>query len=122
MLLLLFASLLPNDISIHDTVELAEINHVYKRGGQLSFRQLILWDTYPQIPGLHVVDWRYLERNSQWPARHRGGRWVSRWYDSQAKSMRNITATSTKVSHTYFDAEVRDRQEFPVQLRRKLTH
>ena len=122
MFLLLFASLLPHDTSIHDSVALAEVNHVYRTNGTLSFRQLILWDTYPSIqPGLHVVEWRYLERNTQWPIKHRGGGWVSHWDDNKARSMRYVTATTIKVSHTHFDPELRDRKEFPTQLRRGLT-
>lgn len=122
MWVLLFAFFLPYETTVCDSVTVLEINHLYRENGKLSFRQLILWDEYPKIAsGLHVVDWRYMDRHSQWPIKNVNGIWVSQWYDSQIKSLRRVTGVFSKITHTYYDPELRDRRLFPQYYRRGLS-
>lgn len=88
--------------------DMIEVNHVYGEDGAYRFTQVIAWEWLPDYCVHRVQDWKFIKR---WQMRD--GAFIG-WGDSECYRAHPDLFRET---WTQFDAEMRDREMFPVDKR-----
>lgn len=119
----LVCGLTPAENSIHDEVDLVEINHFHDEKGRLVFDQIIFYDWCPVQHRYNVRDWRLLKSVGQIPLRDwRSGQFLAIWHDFKDKNvLRTIRAGSVRESWTQYDPELVEREFLAQEKRRELS-
>lgn len=110
---------IPQDAILRDEVECIEVNEFFDDEARPVFAQAIFWSEAD-----HVVDWRLLKRqeNGDWQITIRRdyarGGYVATWMDESG--FRQVRARCFRDTLTQHDKELRDRECFPQERRRKL--
>lgn len=119
ILILLTFALSPTDSTIHQTVNLVELNHVHDENGKHTFDQLIFytWDAYECRH--QVIAWRLAKSAIQLPTRDwRHGGYVTTIADGE--TTRVIRSPLYREIWTMYDVEMSERDVIPQEKRRGL--
>ncbi len=103
MLLLMFVGIAPAG-----RCDMVEVNHVCRADGTVVFTQAIAWEWLPQYRAFRAQDWKFISR---WQMRD--GVFIG-WGESGFYRARSELFRET---WTPFDAEMRDREMFPIDKR-----
>ena len=119
----LFATGAGPDLTVTDTVDIIEINHVYHEGtDRVRLSQVIFWEFKRYHSSFHVVDYRMIRAVGGRPRYdYKLRRWGLRWYDANNKCMRQVFSGSFRETHTQYDPEQLDIDDWAIQHRRRLT-
>ena len=111
------------ELTVTDTVDIIEINYVYHEGtDRVRLSQVIFWEFKRYRSSFHVVDYRMIRAVGSCPRYdYKLRRWVLRWYDANNKCMRQVFSGSFRKTHTQYDPEQRDIDDWAIQHRRRLT-
>ena len=120
MLLLLIASVLPNDNVARESCDRIEVNSFYDDQGRLVFDQLLFCDWDNAAGRYQLRAWRMVKSNGQLPQFLQSTqRYECRWMDGDVE--RVITAPVKKLNtFTQFDPELTEREFLPKERRREL--
>ena len=116
MIWLLLLSLLPPPV-LHDSVDIAELNHVCcptNGNEQGAYWVWWRWQTVDGISDYYVADWR---RQTDAPRPREG---VQEFWDAKFKVNRVVTSKVLCETWTSYDRESEDRKRLPESRRHKL--
>jgi hypothetical protein len=118
-LALLLLSVLPQDITLRDQVDVIELNALFDENGREVFRQVIFLDVNREGKE-EVVAWRLVKHESQIPRPDCCGRghYTTLWHDGERE--RVVVAKSFRETWTQFDPELVAREVMPKESRREL--
>lgn len=112
-------SLFPAEETLHDQVDLVEVNHYYDENANHIFDQVIFYDWSDEHQRFQVRAWRLIKETSQLPTRNLStGGYGMIWNDGQF--LREVHARAMRETWTQHDPEMRERTHFPKEYRREL--
>ncbi|MGN6135990.1 MAG: hypothetical protein ACTHOU_16005 [Aureliella sp.] len=96
-----------NSSVLRDGVDLIELNHFYDDLGRHAYDQVIFYEWSAEYCRYHVISWCLVEDDfSRLPIRLPGGQeTIVRWYDRDAKRIREVRSSLVRETWTQTDPE-----------------
>ena len=118
MLAVLLLSIVPQDVTLYDSVSLTECNHFYDENANLVFTQIIWWDWNGET--YDVRAWRMLKEGMPGPERD----WLRGGYKTSVveQDFREIRSPHFRETWTTHDPELVARERLPKEQRRELNN
>lgn len=93
--------------TIHERVDLIELNHFYDDLGRHQYDQVIFYEWSPDYCRLHVIAWCLVEEDlGRIPRQEPGSReYVVRWFDRDSKIRREVRSKLYRETWSQVDPE-----------------